>query len=404
MVAVDRAVEIVLRLAEQKSGPDRMSSGVAPLRECVGRILREEILADSDYPRFDKAIRDGFAVRSGDLANVPAVLEVSGESRAGSAASVEVREKSCCEIMTGAPLPIGADAVVMVEHTERLSPEAVRVLRAVRPGDGLLRQAAELRRGERILPSGRRIHMADIGTLASVGKSQVLVSRKPRVAIVATGDELVEIDQAPGSGQIRNSNTYTLDAQVREAGGEPVLLGIGRDNLEDLRARIGQAVEHDVVLVSGGVSMGKYDLVESVFAEYGVEVLFDSVAMKPGKPTVFGHRGECFVFGLPGNPVSTIVAFHMFVRPLIHTLLHAERPGSPMRRARLESSARRDPARMAIVPALVHFDGEGYRIKSAPWKGSSDLAGLSRANALIVIPQGDGALEQGEWAEFLPLE
>jgi molybdopterin molybdotransferase len=292
----------------------------------------------------------------------------------------------------------------MVEYTEAAAESAVRILRSARAGEGLLRRAAELRKGESVLPVGRRIELADVGTLASIGKPQVLVSRKPRVAILATGDELVEVAKSPEGGQIRNSNGYTLHAQVVAAGAEPVLLGIGRDNLEDLRTRIGQGLQYDVLLVSGGVSMGKYDLVENVFAEFGVEVLFESVAMKPGKPTVFGHRNETFVFGLPGNPISTIVAFRMFVTPVLRTLLKASPSDTQTLRARLEAAEKRDSARTAIVPALVRFEGESYRIKAAPWKGSSDLAGLSRANALVVIPQGEGSLQPGDLVDFLSLE
>jgi len=277
------------------------------------RVLREDVFCDADSPRFDKAIRDGFAVRFEDLTTVPAVLTVVGESRAGLAADVTVGRGQCCEIMTGAPLPPGANAVMMVENTERLSPESVRVLKTTRENEGLLRRGAEARQGDRILGTGRRIGLADLGLLAGVGKSSVLVSKKPRVAVIATGDELVEVDQEPQPGQIRNSNTYTICAQVKEAGGEPVILGIGRDNLDDLRSKIRYGLEHDLLLVSGGVSMGKYDFVEAVFAEFGVEVLFDKIAMKPGKPTVFGYRGDTYVFGLPGNPISTMVAFHMFV-------------------------------------------------------------------------------------------
>ena len=185
-----------------------------------------------------------------------------------------------------------------------------------------------------------------------------------------------------------------------------MLLGIARDNLEDLRAKIRQGLEHDILLVSGGVSMGKYDFVENVFAEFGVEVLFDKVAMKPGKPTVFGHRGETFVFGLPGNPVSTMVAFHMFVRPVILSLLKAARHGARRRlRRRLEAPAKCDPQRAAIVPALVRFEGQSYRIRTAPWKGSSDLVGLSRANALVVIPQARrDRCKPGNGCDFFSLE
>jgi molybdopterin molybdotransferase len=381
-----------------------MPAEAVGLESCLGRILREDILSDSDYPPFDKAIRDGFAVRAQDVTQVPAVLRILGESRAGLAASVSVARGTCCEIMTGAPLPDGADAVVMVEYTEAAPESAVRILRTAREGEGLLRRAAELRKGESVLSSGRSIRFADVAALASVGKSQVLVSRKPRVAILATGDELVEVGESPAGGQIRNSNGYTLHAQVSAAGAEPVLLGIGRDNLEDLRAQIGRGLEYDVLLVSGGVSMGKYDFVESVFAEFGVEVLFESVAMKPGKPTVFGYRNDTFVFGLPGNPVSTIVAFRMFVTPVLQSLLKSSPAGQPTLRARLDAPEKRDSARTAIVPALVRFEGESYRIKTAPWKGSSDLAGLSRANALVVIPQGEGSLQPGDVVDFLSLE
>jgi len=402
VISIERALEVTLAAAQ--AAPDRIPAETVPLEASLGRILRENIDADADYPRFDKAIRDGFAVRFEDVSKVPAVLQVRGESRAGQGAEVSVTPGTCCEIMTGAPLPDGANAVVMVEHTEAVPPSQVRILRTAREGEGLLRRAAELRKGERVLSEGKRIDLADIGTLASFGKAEVRVSRKPRVAILATGDELVEVRENPDAGQIRNSNGYTLHGQVVAAGAEPVLLGIGRDNVEDLRDKIGQGLKHDVLLVSGGVSMGKYDFVENVFAEYGVKVLFDSVAMKPGKPTVMGTRGETFVFGLPGNPVSTIVAFRMFVIPVIRSLLKATDRGLGTLRAKLEEPTKCDPARTAIVPALVRFDGESYRIRTAPWKGSSDLAGLSRANAMVVIPKAEGELKAEEWVEFLSLE
>lgn len=401
MISIERALEVTLAAAQAVPGGTPVEA--VPLEASLGRILRDNIDADTDYPRFDKAIRDGFAVRSEDVSKVPVVLEIRGESRAGQGARISVNPGTCCEIMTGAPLPEGANAVVMVEHTEVVPPSQVRILRTAREGEGLLRRAAELRKGERVLSEGKRIELADIGTLASFGRAEVHVSRKPRVAILATGDELVEVRESPAGGQIRNSNSYTLLGQALAAGGEPVLLGIGRDNLEDLRGKIGQGLKHDVLLVSGGVSMGKYDFVENVFAEYGVKVLFDSVAMKPGKPTLLGTRGETFVFGLPGNPVSTIVAFRMFVMPVIKSLLKATDRGPETFRARLEESTKCDSARTAIVPAIVRFDGESYRIRTAPWKGSSDLAGLSRSNAMVVVPKAEGSLKAGEWVEFLSL-
>jgi molybdopterin molybdotransferase len=306
--------------------------------------------------------------------------------------------------MTGAPLPPGADAVVMVEHTERPSQESVRILRSVREGEGLLRRGAEACKGERVLEAGRSIRLADIGLLSTAGKTKVMVSAKPGVAILATGDELVDVDQTPAEGQIRNSNSYALHAQAAGAGGAPVLLGIARDDLDDLRSRIRRGLEHDVLLVSGGVSMGKYDFVESVFAEFGVQVLFDQIAMKPGKPTVFGYRERTYVFGLPGNPVSTMVAFQMFVRPLIQFLLKAKDTAPGILEAKLETAAKCDPQRAAVVPAVVRFDHGTYHISAAPWKGSSDLVGLARANALIMIPQREGSLQPGDTARFLLME
>ena len=404
MLPIERGLEIVMSVAKSRERPDRMPVESVPLRDSLRRILRDDVLSDADSPPFDKAIRDGFAVRVEDLDPIPVVLSVVGESRAGLAADVTVERGQCCEIMTGAPLPAGSNAVVMVENTERVSPNSVRILRGVRENEGLLRRGAEARQGELILRSGRRIGLADLGLLAGNGKSTVLVSAKPSVAVIATGDELVEVEETPKPDQIRNSNSYTICAQVEEAGARPTALGIARDDLDDLRRKICQGLEQDILIVSGGVSVGKYDLVEKVFAEFGVEVLFDKIAMKPGKPTVFGHRGQTYVFGLPGNPISTMVAFHMFVRPLILFLLKAENTAPKVLEAKLEAPAKCDPERAALVPALVRFDGGQYWIRPAPWKGSSDLVGLSRANALIMIPRRSGTLESGQNAQFLLME
>jgi molybdopterin molybdotransferase len=404
MISIERGLEIVMSVASERARPDWMEAESVPLLHASSRILREAIVCDADSPPFDKAIRDGFAVRFEDVQNVPVTLNVIGESRAGMGAGVTIRNGECCEIMTGAPLPAGANAVVMVEHTKRGSADSVQILKKARENEGLLRQGAEARRGDRLLEPGSRIGLADIGLLASTGKASVLVSKKPRVCILATGDELVEVSATPSDGQIRNSNGYTLFAQSNAAGAEPILLGIARDNLDDLRAKIRIGLDSDVLLVSGGVSMGKYDLVENVFAEFGVQTFFDKIAIKPGKPTVFGFRERTFVFGLPGNPLSTLVAFHMFVRPVIHSLLKVAKPGAVMLEATLDAPAKCDPERAALVPANVRFEHGRYRIATAPWKGSSDLVGLSRANALILIPCREGVLQPGESAQFVPME
>ncbi|HEX4998548.1 MAG TPA: gephyrin-like molybdotransferase Glp [Terriglobia bacterium] len=402
MIPIERAVEIVTATAaERRAG--RMPPESVELAEARGRVLREAVVSAEDSPPFDKSIRDGFALRAGDVLEPPVHLRVVGESRAGKAFEGSVGRGECCEIMTGAPLPAGADSVVMVEYTERPESGVARVLRSVAEGGGTLRRGAETRAGDLLIPAGRKISLADIGLLASAGRKTPMVSRKPRVAIVATGDELVDPTATPGSGQIRNSNSYTLAAQVIAAGAEPVLLGIARDDLPDLREKIGRALEHDIALVSGGVSMGKYDFVEPVLDELGVTTLFDKVAMKPGKPTVFGYREGTFVFGLPGNPVSTIVSFHMFVRPVISSLLWEE-SRTDMLEGVLEAPTKCDPERVAIVPAHARFADGAFRVRTASWKGSSDLAGLARSNALVVIPSREGTLAVGENVQFLSLE
>jgi molybdopterin molybdotransferase len=404
MLDVEAALELVLSTAKAKERADCTPPESVSLPESLSRILREDVFLDADSPAFDKAIRDGFAVRFGDLSQVPAVLTIIGESRAGLGANVTLGPFECCEIMTGAPVPAGANAVVMVENSERISATSVRILKTSRQNEGILRRGTEGQKGDRILQSGRRISPTDIGLLANTGRVDVSVSKKPAVAIIATGDELVDIHEQPKPSEIRNSNSYTLYAQVIHAGAQPTLLGIAKDNLEDLRTKIGQGLHYDILLVSGGVSMGKYDLVEDVFAEFGVEVLFDKIAIKPGKPTVFGHRAQTYVFGLPGNPVSTIVSFHLFVRSLILFLLKALDTRPRFFDAKLQAVAKCDPERAALVPALVQFDSGEYLISTAPWKGSSDLAGLSRANALIMIPRRQGSLEPGEMVKFLPME
>ena len=404
MISIERALDMVMSVASERARSDWMPGEPVPLEHAISRILREPIVCDADSPPFDKAIRDGFAVRFEDVQSVPAALKVIGESRAGQGAAVTLTAGTCCEIMTGAPLPEGANAVVMVENTTPATTGLVQILKRARENEGLLRRAAETRKGEQLLVPGRAIGLADIGLLASNGKSKVLVSKKPRVAILATGDELVDVEQVPAEGQIRNSNGYTLFAQCLRAGAEPFLLGIGRDNLDDLRTKIRLGLESDILLVSGGVSMGKYDLVENVFAEYGVQTFFDKIAMKPGKPTVFGFRDRTFVFGLPGNPLSTLVAFHMFVRPVISSLLKIDQVTPVMLEATVAAPAKCDPERAALVPANVRFEDGRYRISPAPWKGSSDLAGLSRANALIFIPSREGVLQPGDSARFIPME
>jgi len=403
MILIEEGLEIITSLARSKIGPDFMPAEYVPLVSSVGRILREDAHSDTDSPPFDRSIKDGFAVRVSDLSDAGADLKVVGESRAGQSFEGSVGPGECCEIMTGASVPEGADAVVMVEYTERPSRDIVRIRCGARGGENIQPEGTEARRGDLILPTGRGIRTSDLGILATVGKSQVLVSAKPRVAIISTGDELVDVDRQPGRDQIRNSNSYTLYAQILQAGGQPEMLGIARDNVADLREKIGEGLKRNILLASGGVSMGKYDLVEGIFDEFGVEVSFDKVAMKPGKPTVFGHRDKTFVFGLPGNPVSTMVSFELLVRPLIRLLLQASDQEGTVLEAILKEEFRCDPVRFGCLPVSVRFEDGAYRLSRVQWKGSSDLVGLSQANAYVLLPRQEGHLGAGTAVKFIPI-
>jgi molybdopterin molybdotransferase len=403
MISIEQGLQIVSNNVGAVVGEDFMPPEDVSLSDSIGRTLRQEVFADLNSPPFERSIRDGFALRAGDVQSVPVELDVVGESRAGSSYDGSIGQGQCVAIMTGAEVPSGADAVVMVEYTERISEQRVRILESARSGRSIQSEGSECRKGDRILESGREIQVSEIGVLASVGCARVQVSKRPRVAILSTGDELVGVDQTPGRAQIRNSNSFTLYAQVLAAGGEPEMLGIVSDDVEDLAQKIGLALERDIVITSGGVSMGKYDLVEGVLADHGVEIGFNKVAMKPGKPTVFGWKGRTFVFGLPGNPVSTIVSFQLFVRPLIRRLLHAAEVGDRLLEANLEQDVRCDPVRAACVPASVCFGDGGYQLKTVKWKGSSDLIGLSRANAYVLIPQQQGSLTAGTRVRFIPM-
>ena len=334
----------------------------------------------------------------------PVELDVVGESRAGSSYDGSISQGQCVAIMTGAEVPAGADAVVMVGIDQERFPAKDAHSRKCNKRSEYPARRDRMQKGRSDSRFGvARFQAPEVGILASVGCSRVQVSKRPRVAILSTGDELVEVDQTPRRAQIRNSNSFTLFAQVRAAGGEPEMLGIVSDDVEALGQKISQALERDIVITSGGVSMGKYDLVEGVLADHGVEIEFNKVAMKPGKPTVFGWKRRTFVFGLPGNPVSTIVSFQLFVRPLIRRLLHAHNVGDNLLEANLEQDVRCDPERAACVPAWVHFSGGGYQLKTVEWKGSSDLVGLARANAYVLIPQQKGSLAAGMPVGFIPM-
>jgi molybdopterin molybdotransferase len=387
------------------------------LLEGAGQILAEPILADRNFPPFPRAMRDGYAVRAADLARVPATLEVIGEIKAGARAEdvPTLQPGQAADIMTGAPAPSGSDAVVMVEHTAR-DGGRVQITKLVAAGDNIAAIASEAKRAERLLSSGARLDYAAIAVAASVGRSRLLVYRKPKVAILSTGDEIVDIDVPPAATQIRNSNTYSLAAQVQAAGGEPVLLPIAPDEPARLRELIADALESDLVLLAGGVSMGKYDLVESVLAEFEAEFFFTGVLIQPGKPAVFGRvpcgRGQLaresastpahvYFFGLPGNPVSTMVTFELFARPILEALAGMTPRKLAFLKARLKSEIRTKTGLTRFLPAILSGEFENTEVELARWHGSGDIASMARANCYVVIPPDREKIQADEWVPIL---
>lgn len=370
------------------------------LLDSAGRVLAEPIHADRDFPPFSRSTRDGFAVRSQDIQDLPAPLQCQGLVKAGGEFTGAVGALECVEIMTGAPVPEGADAVVMVEYTTR-DGEWVHVNRAVTAGENVVPRGSEAARGDLLIEAGRRIRYGEVALIASVGCSSVSVYRMPRVAIIPTGDEVVEVEETPGPFQIRNSNGYSLQAQVKAEHAIPVPLGIAPDREDRLAEMIAEGIESDLLLLSGGVSMGKYDLVEKVLAEFGAEFFFDGVLIQPGRPLVFGNVRGTFFFGLPGNPLSTMVTFELFVRPAL-ALLSGE-PAAPLRflRAHLARDLRRKPGLAAFLPALLEGDFYDPSVSPVEWKGSGDIASLNRANCYLAVPEEATELKAGDWVPIL---
>lgn len=349
----------------------------AALAACGGRILGENIPADRDYPAFNRSVRDGFALRAGD---VPGRIRIVGEVRAGETFAGLLRKGEAVEIMTGAPVPEGADAVVMIEHCTRHDDGTVETDRIVAIGQNIAPAACEARAGEVILKPGTRIDYTAVAWLATIGRNAAAVCVRPRVAILATGDEIVGVSQSPAKHQIRNSNTYSLAAQVRRAGGDPVILPVARDNKEDTRNLIQRGLEADLLLLSGGVSAGKYDLVEPVFAELGAEFYFDRVLIQPGQPLVFGRARQKFFFGLPGNPASTMVTFELFARAALELLAGAADAPLPLTLARLTRPFHHKAGLTRFLPASISCT----EVTPLDWKGSGDVPALCRANAFLV--------------------
>jgi molybdopterin molybdotransferase len=360
------------------------------LRDAAGRVLAEDVAADRDTPALVRSVRDGYAVRAID---VPGELQVIGEVRAGELFAGAVGPGQAVEIMTGAPIPAGADAVVMVEYALRVE-DRVRIDRPAEPQQFINPRGCEAAANEVVLRAGIRLDYSCVAALAAFGRENVKVFRKPPVAILATGDEIAEAGQTPESFQIRNSNAWSLAAQVARAGGEPIMLPVARDNQDHTREMIERGLAADLLLLSGGVSAGKYDLVERVLAGLGAEFYFDRVLIQPGQPLVFGRARGKFFFGLPGNPASTMVTFELFARAALELLGGQEEIALHMPYARLTRDFHHRPGIERFLPARL--SGDGAEVTPVAWSGSGDIPAMTRANAYLVAdadraeyPRGD---------------
>jgi molybdopterin molybdotransferase len=382
-------------LSEVRGARARSAVEEAPLDQASGRVLAEDVAADRDCPALARSVRDGYAVRALDL---PGELEVIGEVRAGEQFAGEVGRGQAIEIMTGAPVPSGADAVVMVEYTRRVNGRVV-IDRSAEPRQNINPRGSEAAAREIVLHAGKRLDYTDIAMLAAFGHGRARVYRKPLVALIATGDEIVEVEESPREFEIRNSNVYSLAAQVYRAGGVARILPVARDNDAHTREIIEQGLAADLVLLSGGVSAGKYDVVERVLATLGAEFFFDRVLIQPGQPLVFGRVRGKFFFGLPGNPASTMVTFEIFARAALELLSGQEEISLHMPFARLAADFRHKPGLTRFLPAALSADGT--EVTPIAWHGSGDVPSLTRANAYLVADPARGEYARGELIRVL---
>jgi molybdopterin molybdotransferase len=401
VLSYEHAASVVGRQAEWVRATitvEKVALGAA-----AGRVLAEPVAADRDQPPFARATRDGFACRAADLR--AGGLRIVGQLRAGEAWTLgAIRPGEAVEIMTGAAVPPGADCVVMMEHVA--AAEGLVSLageRELATGENIVPAGAEARANDVVVPAGRRLGVAEIAAAAACGRAELPVFSRPRVPILATGDELVDVTETPLPHQIRNSNGYSLAEQVRGAGGEPEIFPVVRDDQAATERAIHKASDCGLVLLTGGVSMGKFDFVEKALVNMGAEFFFTGARIQPGKPVVFGKLTDTYFLGLPGNPVSTMVTFALFAAPLVRAM-GGESEGRPrFGMARLEEEVRVKPGLTRFLPARVESGVRGARVRPVEWRGSGDLAAAARANGFLVVPETAERLAVGEVISVLEI-
>ncbi len=399
MIPVSEAIDLV------KAQLKPLPAESVPLTESAGRFLAVDVTADSDLPPFDRSQMDGYAVRSADVEQTPVRLKIVGESAAGRGWRQEMHAGEAVRIMTGAPVPKGADSVQQVELTREISNE-VEVFEPVTLGKSIVHRGDEIKQADVVLRAGERINSAAVAVLASFGYARVEVGKRPRVSVLATGSELVSVHEQPGTDQIRDSNNYTIGAYARDAGAEVKLLPLAGDDTALLKRQIHEAASRsDIVITSGGVSVGAYDFTKTALRELGAEIFFERVRLRPGKPAVFARLpdGPLF-FGLPGNPVSVSVTFNLFARAAILAMQGAKQTGLQTSSAVLARTVKGAMERESYLPATLKTD-ENARLTAEPlkWGGSSDFVTFARATALVVVPQDIRTVEAGSIVRILHL-
>lgn len=375
---------------------EKMGVETVRLERALGRVLAGDILANRDLPPYAVSAMDGFAVRSADLADAPVTLEIVEDIKAGDMPAKTVMQGQCARIMTGAPVPRGADAVIRVEDTREVSATHVEIARAVKPGNDIRPQGENMEDGKVVLTAGTEITPGVIGVLATVKATQFAVYRRPTVAILSTGNELEGMDEPLDPNKIPDSNTYALMAQVQALGIEPVLLGIARDDPAELEQYLRRGLEYDVLLVSGGTSVGVHDYVRPTIEKLGVGMKFWRVAVRPGHPLAFGSTDKTLVFGLPGNPVSSMVCFEEFVLPALRGMMGNPRLYRRTVTARLAHPVKFRPGRTEFIRVQLARDGAGYIASSTGTQSSGVLLSMAKADGLLVVPSDSTGLAEGE--------
>jgi len=401
MISVAEAIQIVIEKTPV------LTTELVPIHDSLGRVLAQDVIADTDLPPFNRSQMDGYAVRSEETSSAPVRLRIAGESAAGKGWHHEMHEGQAVRIMTGAPVPLGADAVQQVELTHELKDNTVvEVLESVEAGRSIVNRGSEVTKGETVLRSGSILNPAMLAVLASFGCAEVEVRRRPGVSVMATGSELVTVDQVPGQDQIRDSNNYSIGAYAARAGATVERLPLIGDNTASLKRAIEKASNRcDMIVTSGGVSMGVYDFTKTALQELGAELFFERLALRPGKPTVFGRLPNgTLVFGLPGNPVSVSVTFNLFARTSLLAMQGATEPSLKSETGILAKSVKGNIDRESYLPAQLTTNDDGQLVVfPLKWGGSSDFVAFAAATALLNIPAGTGTVATNSLVKLVRL-